>query len=98
MANAIYFLNENLKEITFLINGIIEVDCAEIQNILYKKLNSSIRSCYLENNCIYPYLFNVRVNRNRFGYQYYICIYVIEDYDKIDWDFVIRTIDNYFNL
>ncbi len=98
MTNVIYFLNESLREITFLINGIIDVDCAEIQNILYKKLNSNIRSCHLENNRIYPYLFNVRVNKNRFDYQYYICIYVMEDYDNVDWDFVIKTIGNYFNL
>lgn len=97
MADVIYFLNKSLKEITFLINGIIDIDCGEIQNILYNRLNSNIRSCYLENNFVYPYKFNIRVNNNRFDYRYYVCIYVMEDHDNIDWDFVIKTIGNYFN-
>ena len=97
MANVIYFLNEDLKEITFLINNAIIIDNEHIQNTIYTKLNSYSKNCLNENGFNYPCIFNVRVNKNRFNYQYYVCIYVMEDYDKINWDFVINTIGNIFN-
>ena len=97
MANVIYFLNEDLKEITFLINNAIIIDNEHIQNTIYTKLNSYSKNCLNENGFNYPCIFNVRVNKNRFNYQYYVCIYVMEEYDKISWDFVINTIGNIFN-
>lgn len=97
MANVIYFLNEDLKEITFLINNAIIIDNEHIQNTIYTKLNSYSKNCLNENGFNYPCIFNVRVNKNRFNYQYYVCIYVMEEYDKINWDFVINTIGNIFN-
>lgn len=97
MANVIYFLNEDLKEITFLINNTVIIDFEHIQNTIYTKLNSYSKNCLNENGFNYPCIFNVRVNKNRFNYQYYVCIYVMEEYDKINWDFVINTIGNIFN-
>ena len=97
MANIIYFLNEDLKEITFLINNTVIIDFEHIQNTIYTKLNSYYKNCLNENGFNYPCIFNVRVNKNRFNYQYYVCIYVMEEYDKINWDFVINTIGNIFN-
>lgn len=97
MANIIYFLNEDLKEITFLINNAIIIDYEHIENTIYTKLNSHSKNCLIENGFSYPCVFNVRVNKNRFDHQYYICIYVMEEYDKIDWDYVINTIGSIFN-
>ena len=74
MANVIYFLNEDLKEITFLINNAIIIDNEHIQNTIYTKLNSYSKNCLNENGFNYPCIFNVRVNKNRFNYQYYVCI------------------------
>lgn len=97
MANIIYFLNEYLKEITFLINNAIIIDYEHIENMIYTKLNSYSKNCLIENGINYPCIFNVRVNKNRFDHQYYICIYVMEEYAKIDWDYVINIIGNIFN-
>lgn len=97
MSNIIYFLNKDLKEITFLMNNTINYECGYLENIIYKKLNLYSKNCLNENGFNYPCIFNVRINKNRFDYQYYICIYVIENHNKIDWDYVVDTIGNIFN-
>lgn len=92
-----YILSNSLKEITFLIKNNSEYKSEYLEQLIFNKINeNSLKS----NNYR---IFYVRVNKKRFDYDLYICIYLLNDEQEekdekedVEWKFIINIIEKIF--
>lgn len=88
-----YVLSNTLKEITFLIKDNTEYEKEYLEQLIFNKINEKHYISNLNNSRI----FYVRVNQKRFGYNLYICIFLLNDEeDIVDWNFIIENIEKIF--
>lgn len=96
-----YIFNNLLNEITFLVNlSKDDLDIKKLQNELYISLNtnSNCENIYSENGVVYPIEYYVRINKSRFNYDYYICVYNLDFDHKMNYDYIIEIIEKTFGI